>query len=89
MQAVGRAFDGSRFRPLSLAWNGHAWHARTRLVTFVLRSQAGSRATLERSGAQAPPHWFQHAEGVMVPVKQAAAEFLARKRIAGTGRTVG
>ncbi len=28
VQAVGRAFEGSRFRPLALAWNGHTWHAR-------------------------------------------------------------
>jgi len=26
--AVGRAFDGSRFRPLALSWNGSAWQAR-------------------------------------------------------------
>src|SRR5215469_627847 len=38
-----------------------------------------------RKGAQALPHSFQHAGGVMVPVKQAAAEFLAKKRIAVTG----
>jgi hypothetical protein len=25
--AVGRAFDGSRFRPLAMAWNGHVWRA--------------------------------------------------------------
>ena len=28
VQAVGRAFDGTRFRPLALAWDGHVWHAR-------------------------------------------------------------
>src|SRR5262245_60375971 len=31
------------------------------------------------------PHSFQHAGGAMVPVKQATAEFLAKKRIAVTG----
>jgi hypothetical protein len=28
LQAVGRAFDGVRFRPLGLRWNGHVWRAR-------------------------------------------------------------
>lgn len=47
---------------------------RTRLVTFVPGSWAGFRVSLERRGAQAPSHWFQHTGGVMVQVKQAAAE---------------
>ena len=56
------------------------------MVTFVPGGRIGFRPSLGKAGAHAPPHPFRNHKGrVMVPVKQAAAEFLARKRIAVTG----
>ncbi len=37
--AVGRAFDGSRFRPLALTWNGHAWRPDARRGSAWCRSR--------------------------------------------------